>query len=406
MCADILQMSSSAYHSYPTYISMVTATFNQNNSCIAVGFPDCYKVYNCDPFGECFSKNDDGGASIMEMLFSTSLVAVVGTGDKPSTSTRKLKIVNTKRNTIICELSFSTAILAVKLNRKRLVVVLYDQLFIYDISCMKQLKTIETVPNRLAIASLSADDSSILAYPSSDSSSSNERHQLGETVSTGGSGGVVLYDALNCEFITIIEAHKAQLQQICLSKDGSLLATTSHKGTLIRVFSTSAPFDKLYEFRRGSYQVRIQHLSFSHDNRYLSCCSNTGTIHFFKLDSSSTEEDGSEADREERLIPQQGELSTEESTSVTNIFSQKGKYHLKEYLQQVSSRLPTNVQQNFTSLIEPQRDFAHIKLPSPSPTTIATIDSSNNVVVFSGTNLYVYHLKPGECVLLKKHSLT
>ena len=38
----------------------------------------------------------DGATSIVEMLFCTSLVALVGAGDKPGSSTRKLQIVNTK----------------------------------------------------------------------------------------------------------------------------------------------------------------------------------------------------------------------------------------------------------------------------------------------------------------------
>lgn len=39
---------------------------------------------------------DDGATSVVEMLFCTSLVALVGAGDKPSSSTRRLQIVNTK----------------------------------------------------------------------------------------------------------------------------------------------------------------------------------------------------------------------------------------------------------------------------------------------------------------------
>lgn len=46
---------------------------------------------NADPL-----LSDDGAASIVEMLFCTSLVAVVGAGDKPSASPRRLQIVNTK----------------------------------------------------------------------------------------------------------------------------------------------------------------------------------------------------------------------------------------------------------------------------------------------------------------------
>lgn len=41
-------------------------------------------------------ETDESACSIVEMLFCTSLVALVGAGDKPGSSTRKLQIVNTK----------------------------------------------------------------------------------------------------------------------------------------------------------------------------------------------------------------------------------------------------------------------------------------------------------------------
>jgi hypothetical protein len=82
------------------------------------------------------------------MLFCTSLVALVGAAEnQPSNSPRKLQIVNTKRQSTICELIFPTSVLAVKMNRKRLVVVLETEIYIYDISTMKLLHTIETGPN-------------------------------------------------------------------------------------------------------------------------------------------------------------------------------------------------------------------------------------------------------------------
>src|SRR5258708_39059512 len=39
---------------------------------------------------------DDGARGIVEMLFCTSLIALVGAADQPSSSPRKLQIVNTK----------------------------------------------------------------------------------------------------------------------------------------------------------------------------------------------------------------------------------------------------------------------------------------------------------------------
>ena len=52
-----------------------------------------------------------------------------------------------QRQSTICELTFPTTILAVKLNRRRLVVVLEERIYVYDISNMKLLHEIETSPN-------------------------------------------------------------------------------------------------------------------------------------------------------------------------------------------------------------------------------------------------------------------
>jgi len=52
-----------------------------------------------------------------------------------------------KRQSIICELLFPSSILAVKLNRKTLIVVLEMEIYIYDISNMRLMHTIGTQPN-------------------------------------------------------------------------------------------------------------------------------------------------------------------------------------------------------------------------------------------------------------------
>lgn len=48
---------------------------------------------------------------------------------------------------MICELLFPSSILSVKLNRKVLVVVLENEIYIYDISNMRLMHVIETTPN-------------------------------------------------------------------------------------------------------------------------------------------------------------------------------------------------------------------------------------------------------------------
>ncbi|KAI8607238.1 hypothetical protein BC830DRAFT_175561, partial [Chytriomyces sp. MP71] len=141
---------------------ILCASFNQDASCLSVGFPSSqdphgtgtsgFAVFNCDPFGRFYSSSSSPSSegasfSVVEMLFTTSLVALVGAGHTPQQSPRRLQIVNTKRDSTICELTFVSSILAVKLNRRRLVVVLEEHIYIYDISNMKLLHTIDTSPN-------------------------------------------------------------------------------------------------------------------------------------------------------------------------------------------------------------------------------------------------------------------
>ena len=131
------------------------------------------RVWTC--FQTCSSSQwpDDGARGIVEMLFCTSLIALVGAADQPSSSPRKLQIVNTKvhcravsscstsihcicpnerqteiqRQSMICELLFPSSILAVKLNRKMLIILLENEIYIYDISNMRLQHVIETTPN-------------------------------------------------------------------------------------------------------------------------------------------------------------------------------------------------------------------------------------------------------------------
>lgn len=63
-------------------------TFNQDFSCLAVGTRTGYRIYNCDPFGKVYEQKE-GDISIIEMLFATSLVALI-------LSPRRLVITNTK----------------------------------------------------------------------------------------------------------------------------------------------------------------------------------------------------------------------------------------------------------------------------------------------------------------------
>ncbi|EJT73515.1 autophagy-like protein 18 [Gaeumannomyces tritici R3-111a-1] len=255
-------------------------TFNQDHNCLAVGTSRGFRIYHTDPFSKIFS-SDDGNVSIIEMLFSTSLVALI-------LSPRHLIIQNTKRASVICELTFPSAVLAVRLNRKRLAVVLEDEIYLYDISNMSLLFTIATSPNPSAICALSpSSENCYIAYPlpkpREDRDDKRPSHAPPpSTFVPPTSGEVLIFDTLTLKAVNVIEAHRSPLSCVAVNSEGTLLATASETGTIIRVFSVPKG-QKLYQFRRGTYPSTIYSMSFNLSSTLLCVSSTSDTVHIFRL---------------------------------------------------------------------------------------------------------------------------
>ncbi|KLU83452.1 autophagy-like protein 18, partial [Magnaporthiopsis poae ATCC 64411] len=248
--------------------------------CRPAGTSRGFRIYHTDPFSKIFS-SDDGNVSIIEMLFSTSLVALI-------LSPRHLIIQNTKRASVICELTFPSAVLAVRLNRKRLAVVLEDEIYLYDISNMSLLFTIATSPNPSAICALSpSSENCYIAYPlpkpREDRDDKRPSHAPPpSTFVPPTSGEVLIFDTLTLKAVNVIEAHRSPLSCVAVNSEGTLLATASETGTIIRVFSVPKG-QKLYQFRRGTYPSTIYSMSFNLSSTLLCVSSTSDTVHIFRL---------------------------------------------------------------------------------------------------------------------------
>ncbi len=364
-------------------------TFNQDYSHLAVGTSKGFRIYTTDPFAKIYeTKQSD--ISLMEMLFSTSLVALI-------LSPRRLQITNTKRQSTICELTFPTAVLAVRLNRKRLVVVLEEQIYLYDISNMKLLNTIKTSPNPNAICALSpSSENCYLAYPlpqkTINSSFAPPSHSPpGGTHVAPTSGDVLLFDALKLEAINVVEAHRSPLSCITLNNEGTLLATASDKGTIIRVYSIP-DVRKLYHFRRGSTPSRIYSMSFNTISSLLCVSSATDTVHIFKLSGPSPRPQTDASDdnsvtpaptrsKSGRSASSVGDFPGDLAESPSNdndIMSASSRNHngtilgmIRRTSQNVGSTLAASVGSYLHSAVsemwEPSRDFAWLKIPKTPP---------------------------------------
>ncbi|RMJ28506.1 hypothetical protein PHISP_00633 [Aspergillus sp. HF37] len=415
-------------------MAMNFVTFNQDYSYLAVATSKGFRIFTTEPFAKSY-ETKDGNIAIIEMLFSTSLVALI-------LSPRRLQITNTKRQSTICELTFPTTVLAVKLNRKRLVIVQEDRIYLYDIQTMKLLYTIESSPNPSAICSLSpSSDNCYLVYPLPQKAppapfNPPAHAPPGTTHISPTSGEVLIFDTLKLEAINVVEAHRSPLACIALNGDGTLLATASDKGTIIRVFSVPDGH-KLYQFRRGSMPSRIYSMSFNTTSTLLCVSSSTETVHVFKLSHPGPSSEGfmssaspTARDRafdQSSPSPEADEMAGEMGTS--DLSGRKHNGTLMGMIRRTSQNFGTTfaskvggyLPKGVSEMWEPARDFAWIRLPKPNqgaggngnpgPLRSVVAMSSNTpqvMVVTSDGNFYVFNIdlsKGGEGTLTKQYSV-
>lgn len=247
---------------------ILCASFNQDNSCFAIGTRDGFKIFDCNT-GKLLYEQVIGAFFIVEMLYKSSLLAIVGAGEQPSLSPRRLCLFNTVSGTALRELNFLTSILAVRVSRKRLIVVLQEQSYIYDANSLEIKRIIDTVPNLKGLSAFSASsENPYLALPASVMK-----------------GSVLVYNVIDLQSHCEIHAHRSPLAALAFSSNGMYIATASEQGTIIRVHLISEA-TKSYSFRRGTYPSTIFSLSFgpSADRPdILLATSSSGSLHIFPL---------------------------------------------------------------------------------------------------------------------------
>uniref|UniRef100_A0A667YJN2 WD repeat domain, phosphoinositide interacting 1 n=1 Tax=Myripristis murdjan TaxID=586833 RepID=A0A667YJN2_9TELE len=288
---------------------------------------------------------------IVERLFSSSLVVVVS-----AAMPRRMNVYHFKKGTEICNYSYSNNILAVRLNRQRLVVCLEESIYIHNIKDMKLLKTLLNTPsNPSGLCALSINHSnSYLAYPGS------------ATI-----GEIVVYDANN-----LVRPSCKQMHVGC-----NLSLAVFLQGTVIRVFSIPEGL-RLFEFRRGMKRyVSISSLSFSPDGQFLCASSNTETVHIFKLE-------------------QLGPSGEDEAATWTA--------YMGKMFSAASSYLPAQV----SGMMSQDRAFATVHLLASGQRnvcTLAMIQKLPRLLVASADGqLFIYNVDPqdgGECMLAHTHRL-
>lgn len=252
-----------------------SVSWNQNYGCFAAGTSSGFRIYNCDPFQETIRRDlNSGGFGVVEMLFRTNILALVGGGENPQYPPNKVMLWDDHQGRCIGEFTFRSFVRAVKLRQDHIVVVLEHRVYVYGILDLKLIQQIDTVSNPKGLCCVSHKPSaSVLAC-------------------LGVRQGQVRVDHFELKVTKLITAHDSSIACISLTLDGKLLATASIKGTLIRIFNTMDG-SQLQEVRRGTERAEIYSIAFSPFVQWMVVSSDRGTIHTFNLRVKAEGEDAS-----------------------------------------------------------------------------------------------------------------
>jgi len=254
---------------------VLSLRFNQDQSCFTCCTDAGIRIHNVEPLTEKarYDVSEMGSVVNCEMLHRTNLIAIVGGGSRPKFADNSILIYDDVLKEFVLDYTFTSPVVAVRLKRDRLIAVLRKQIHIFSFpNNSKKLLTLETRdnPNGLCqVNSLISCEKQLMVC-------------LGHKL-----GSIQIVDLSVTEMgmssaPQSISAHQGEVACLALNSQGTLVATASDKGTLIRVWDT-AKRSLLVELRRGSDPATLYCINFSPDSEYLCCSSDKGTIHIFAL---------------------------------------------------------------------------------------------------------------------------
>lgn len=198
------------------------------------------------------------------MLYRCNILALVGGGKNPKYAPNKVILWDDHQTKVISELRFTSYVKSVKLKKNKLIVVCEQKIYVFNFVDFQNIDTIDTYDNPKGIVAVSPDAKvTVLAYPDK----------------TKGWVRVKSYDK---SITSLISAHESTIAFLALNNEGTLLATASDKGTLIRIFN-SEDGTFLQEVRRGAEKAEIYSIVFNPTSTLIACSSDRGTIHVFSL---------------------------------------------------------------------------------------------------------------------------
>ncbi|XP_043249160.1 WD repeat domain phosphoinositide-interacting protein 4-like [Colletes gigas] len=255
--------------------NILNLQFNQDQGCFTCCMESGLRVYNVEPLVEKAHLENDviGSIAIAEMLWRTNIIAIVGGGTRPKFAENTVLIYDDISKKFVLEVTFTSPIKAVRLRRDKMIVALQREVHVFSFPVpTRRLLTLETRDNPkglIEVATLATAQKQLLVFPGH-KQGSIQLVDLGATEAGSSSTPATLM------------AHQGALACLAVNNSGTMIATASIQGTLVRVWD-SIHRHLLVELRRGIDPATVYCITFSRDSEYLCASSDKGTVHIFAL---------------------------------------------------------------------------------------------------------------------------
>ena len=144
--------------------------FNQDSSCISIGTSNGFRVFLSDPLECMFERNGLQDIKIAELLFRNQIVALVGGPENRIYQNNKVTIWDDYQLRKIDEIIVGQPVLAVKLRKDKIVVVMRKKVHMYNLGDLEFFGALQTVDNPTGICALNSTSETFVMAVLSESS--------------------------------------------------------------------------------------------------------------------------------------------------------------------------------------------------------------------------------------------
>ncbi|GAA5863632.1 hypothetical protein JCM1840_000087 [Sporobolomyces johnsonii] len=269
---------------------------NSSSSLFATSTTEGWVVYRTNPL-EVVTRRDLPNSSlrIVLPLERSNLLFLVGGPPSPLYPPNKVLVWDDKLGTAVAALEFREDVRGLAARRDRLVVALRRRVIIFVLgkgeTGIWREGGYETCDNPKGLVALATEPSStLLAFPGRQPGQVQLVQLPPLDVHAPPLPPPPSHDPTTPPYpsVSIILAHTTALSALSTTPSGSLLATASSKGTLVRVWDPATSY-LVKELRRGTDSAEIFGVSFRRDGGAVAVSSDKGTVHVWDLKVSKEE---------------------------------------------------------------------------------------------------------------------